>query len=219
MAATSTRERALDAALELFSQKGYEAVSMGDIAGALGIKAPSLYKYFKGKEELYQALTPMIETHYQSLWADAAARQEQLEHDVRLLGVLNAERLEQETLAWLNAELADPQGLCCRRFLALGQFSDGRAYDRWLWEEPLALYEGLFDRLIQREVLRRGDPHVMAVEYLAPIFQLLALRDRRTELEGQYVEEARRHIRQFHRVFAHKEPQSGTRGMGRLFRR
>ncbi len=215
----STRERALEAALELFSQKGYEAVSMGDIAGVLGIKAPSLYKYFKGKEELYQALTPMVEAHYRALWADAAQRQEQLEHDVRLLGALTAERLEQETLAWLNAQLADPQALCCRRFLTLGQFSDGRTYDRWLWEEPLALYEGFFDRLIQREILRRGDPHVMAVEYLAPLFQLLALRDRRVEQEGRYVEEARRHIRQFHRVFAHKDPKGASSGMGRFFRR
>lgn len=217
--ASNTRQRALDAALELFAHKGYEGTSMGDIAGALGIKAPSLYKYFSGKEELYQALSPMIDDHYRALWADAAARQEQLEHDVRLLGVLNAERLEQETLAWLNAELADSQALSCRRFLALGQFADDRACDRWLWEEPLALYEGFFDRLIQREVLRRGDPHVMAVEYLAPILQLLALRDRRVELEDQYVEEIRRHIRQFHRVFAHKDPQGGARGMGRLFRR
>lgn len=219
MAGTSTRQRALDAALELFSQKGYDAVSMGDIAGALGIKAPSLYKYFAGKEDLYQALTPLIDAHYTALWADAAARHDQLEHDVRLLGVLNAERLEQETLAWLNAELADPQALNCRRFLALSQFSDATAYDRWLWTEPLALYEGLFDRLIQREVLRRGDPHVMAVEYLAPLLQLLSLRDRRVELEGQYVEEARRHIRQFHRVFAHRDPKAAPSGVSRLFRR
>lgn len=218
MVETSTRQRALDAALELFSQKGYDAVSMGDIAGALGIKAPSLYKHFKGKEELYSALTPMIQERYQTLWAEAGQRQEQLEHDVRLLGLLASERLEQETLAWLHAELAESQGTYCRRFLALGQFADSQTYDRWLWEEPLALYESFFDRLIQQEVLRRGDPHVMAVEYLAPLFQLLALRDRRPDREGTYLEEARRHIRQFHRVFARKEPKAGERsGPGSWF--
>lgn len=220
MAELSTRRRALDAALELFSQRGYDAVSMGDIAGVLGIKAPSLYKHFQGKEEIYSALTPMIEERYRVLWAETKQRQEQLEHDVRLLGLLTSERLEQETLAWLHAELAEEQGSCCRRFLALNQFIDVQTADRWLWEEPLALYEGFFGRLIQREVLRRGDPHVMAVEYLAPLFQLLTLRDRRPDREGTYLEEARRHIRQFHRVFAHKEPKAGERsGMSRLFRR
>ncbi|MBQ0088352.1 MAG: TetR/AcrR family transcriptional regulator, partial [Prevotellaceae bacterium] len=31
----------------LFSEKGYSDVSVGEIAGAVGIKAPSLYKHYK----------------------------------------------------------------------------------------------------------------------------------------------------------------------------
>ena len=45
----NTRQRILNAALELFAQYGYEAVSVGQIAEAVGIKAPSLYKHFKSK--------------------------------------------------------------------------------------------------------------------------------------------------------------------------
>lgn len=217
---TSTRERALEAALELFSRKGYEAATMGDIAGALGIKAPSLYKYFSGKEELYAALLPLLEEHYQTLWADTAREQAQLERDARLLGLLGAERLEQETLSWFQREMLDPRGAAFRRLMALGQFQQPGSPNRWLWDEPLALYEGFFDRLIQQEALRRGDPHVMAVEYLAPAFQLLARRDRAPAQEEACLEELRRHIRQFHRVFAHREPpRSNPSGVGRLFRR
>lgn len=217
---TSTRERALEAALELFSRKGYEAATMGDIAGALGIKAPSLYKYFQGKEELYAALLPLLEEHYQSLWADVAQEQAQVERDARLLGLLSTERLEQETLSWFQRELLDPRGAAFRRLMALGQFRQPDSPDRWLWEEPLALYEGFFGRLIQQEALRRGDPHVMAVEYLAPLFQLLERIDRAPERQEPCLEELRRHIRQFHRVFAHREPPRSTpSGVGRLFRR
>lgn len=214
----STRERALEAALELFSQKGYEAATMGDIAGALGIKAPSLYKYFKGKEELYAALLPLLDDHYQTLWADAAREQAQVERDVQVLGLLGAERLEQETLSWFQREMLDSRGLSCRRLMALGQFQNADSLNRWLWEEPVALYEGFFERLIQREALRRGDPHVMAVEYLAPLFQLLALRDRAPGQEEACLAELRRHIRQFHRVFAIRE-RTAPSGVGRLFRR
>lgn len=217
---TATRERALEAALELFSQKGYEAATMGDIAGALGIKAPSLYKYFSGKEELYAALLPLLEEHYQALWAEAAREQAQVERDVQLLGLLSSERLEQETLAWFQREMLDPRGTAFRRLMALAQFQQPGSPERWLWTEPLALYEGFFDRLIQREALRRGDPHVMAVEYLAPILQLLARRDRSPALEEDCLSELRRHIRQFHRVFAHREPpRANPGGVGRLFRR
>lgn len=38
-----TRQKILDKALELFAAKGYDSVSVGEIAQAVGIKAPSLY--------------------------------------------------------------------------------------------------------------------------------------------------------------------------------
>jgi AcrR family transcriptional regulator len=40
------------AALELFAERGYRATTMADIAGALGIKAPSLYKHVASKQAL-----------------------------------------------------------------------------------------------------------------------------------------------------------------------
>lgn len=215
-AVSDTRQKALNAALELFSRKGYEATSMGDIAGALGIKAPSLYKYFKGKEDLYAALAPMLEDHYTALWADLALAQDQLEQSVALAGVLTADQLESETMAWLRPELEDAQARCLRRLMTLEQFA-GNGPDRWLWTRPLALYEGFFERLISREVLRRGDPHVMAVQYLAPLVQYLAIMDRDPDRADDCLTEISRHIRQFHRVFAHREPRAS--GPQRLFRR
>ena len=40
-----TKQRILEKSLELFSTKGYDAVSVGEIAKAVGIKAPSLYNH------------------------------------------------------------------------------------------------------------------------------------------------------------------------------
>ncbi len=47
------RRRLLDAAAELFSTKGYAETSLRDIAGAVGIKAGSVYYHFRSKDELY----------------------------------------------------------------------------------------------------------------------------------------------------------------------
>ncbi len=41
-----TKQKILDKALELFSEYGYDSVSVGQIAQAVGIKAPSLYNHF-----------------------------------------------------------------------------------------------------------------------------------------------------------------------------
>lgn len=220
METASTKDRAVEAALTLFSGRGYQGTSMGDIATALGIKAPSLYKHFPGgKEELYAALFPRLDEHYRRLWSETARRQEQLERDLASLGALSAQRLEQETLTWLQGEMEAPEGTQLRRLMARGQFEDAGYLDRWLWNEPVALYEGFFTRLIGREILRRGEPHVMAAQYLAPLFTLLAQRDRSPESQDACLAEARAHIRQFHRIFAHREQPRPQSGMGRLFRR
>jgi len=42
----------LTASLELFAAKGYDAVSVRDLAKAAGVSEAALYKHFKGKEEM-----------------------------------------------------------------------------------------------------------------------------------------------------------------------
>ncbi|MCZ6829981.1 MAG: helix-turn-helix domain containing protein [Gammaproteobacteria bacterium] len=52
----ATAERILDAAEDLFAEKGYAATSLGDVADAVGIRSPSLYNHFRNKEALYGAV-------------------------------------------------------------------------------------------------------------------------------------------------------------------
>lgn len=70
----STAERILDAAEDLFAEKGYAATSLGDVADRVGIRSPSLYNHFRNKEALYQAvLERLIEEFSQPLQAIAAS--------------------------------------------------------------------------------------------------------------------------------------------------
>lgn len=48
----SRREQILDSASVLFSERGYHATSMRDLAGELGMQGGSLYAHISGKEEL-----------------------------------------------------------------------------------------------------------------------------------------------------------------------
>lgn len=60
----NTKERILDEALTLFAEKGYTAVYVGDIAAAVGIKAPSLYKHYKSKRDIFQAILDRMQESY-----------------------------------------------------------------------------------------------------------------------------------------------------------
>lgn len=48
------RDKILSVATELFSAKGFEGVSIRNIATEVGVKLPTLYYYFKDKRDLYE---------------------------------------------------------------------------------------------------------------------------------------------------------------------
>lgn len=66
----NTREKILSESLKLFSQNGYEGVSMRDIAGKLGITAGALYRHYAGKRDIFESILRRMEEydrHYAAL--------------------------------------------------------------------------------------------------------------------------------------------------------
>ena len=59
-----TKNNILDSATELFALKGFAAVTMRDIAEAVGIKAGSIYYFFDSKEALIEAVLSRFEKGY-----------------------------------------------------------------------------------------------------------------------------------------------------------
>jgi AcrR family transcriptional regulator len=58
----STKEKILDASIDLFSQKGFYETSIREIAGATGIKTSSLYNHFPSKEAILDAIFEYYKT-------------------------------------------------------------------------------------------------------------------------------------------------------------
>ncbi len=51
-----TAERILDAAEQSFAERGFEGTTLRDVASRVGLRTPSLYNHFAGKESLYAAV-------------------------------------------------------------------------------------------------------------------------------------------------------------------
>ncbi|MGC8140544.1 TetR/AcrR family transcriptional regulator, partial [Salmonella enterica] len=84
------RENAiLDAATSVLGSKGYDLMTMDDVAGAVGISKPSLYKHFKSKEEILDAVIDRI-TGTLMREAEAIAANQQIPLLDRLTGSIMA---------------------------------------------------------------------------------------------------------------------------------
>jgi len=89
------KDRIKREAMRLFVDHGVDAVSMRDIADAVGLKAPSLYAHFRSREELIGDLFFASYAEYGRRLSNAAATpggfQRQLEAMVRTICALHAE--------------------------------------------------------------------------------------------------------------------------------
>ena len=69
------REQILDAANALFSERGYDEVSVEDIAGSAGVTRGLVHHYFGGRKEVYIALLERLgaiaNNNYRRRWAAA----------------------------------------------------------------------------------------------------------------------------------------------------
>lgn len=93
----------VDAALELFVEKGYRATTMEDIARAAGVTKGTPYLYFANKEEIFKAVVRgTLVTHMASMQEQARA------HSGSSVELLSA--LYQEW--WDKVGAAKASGLC-----------------------------------------------------------------------------------------------------------
>jgi AcrR family transcriptional regulator len=85
---SATEQRIIDAATELFYERGYHGTTMREIAAGVGIKAGSLYNHFPGKQDI---LVRIGQDATRPLYEGAIARLE---------GVENVEDQLRELLVW-----------------------------------------------------------------------------------------------------------------------
>ena len=71
---TSTRDRALDAALVSFATRGYEATSLDDVAGEVGVSKQAVLYYFTSKPVLLDAVVDRSATELSAALVAALAR-------------------------------------------------------------------------------------------------------------------------------------------------
>lgn len=107
------RQRIIEVALEAFSSRGFEATTTADIADTLQMTGPSLYHYFRTKEELFFAcMDHILEQLHASVTKAAAGKGTVRERMARVLQAqLKVELGSGGAASLVNAHLYGPQYL------------------------------------------------------------------------------------------------------------
>jgi AcrR family transcriptional regulator len=186
-----TRQAILDAALDLFGDRGFFGTSLRDVAMRVGIRDSAIYNYFPSKESLFEALIA-------------------LDHDAR----------RERVSAALDDPSNDPR-VVLERFarLVLDDFASPRQQKlfRILMSDGLRLARAgrlnLVDRIgsgrtrirdamqafIDRGWLRDGDPEVLAISFGGPllVWRHLLAHDPDLPMVRDPQSFARQHVEQF----------------------
>ena len=189
--AKDTKERILEAALEMFSQKGYAGTNIRELTASLGLVKSSMYRHFKSKEEIWNTLLDEMIAYY-------GARFGSPENLPPIPDSL--EGLVAMTRHMTDVTIHDEKIIMTRKLLSIEQFRDERARDlatKHFLTGLKDMFTHIFAGMMDKGLLRRDDPEMLAFAYTSPISALIHWCDR----EPEKTEEAMAQIEAFSRHF------------------
>ena len=149
--ACDTKERIIEEALRLFSEKGYAGTSMSDIAERLKITKAALYKHYSGKREIFQKILDRM-------------------------SALDAERAAEYSIAQFRHWTEDGFSSRFRKMLTIEQYNDSTMAD--LYQNYLAAGPAEYmARIFRRAASTDAEAMQLALEFYGPMFLLYSMYD------------------------------------------
>ena len=198
-----TKQRILDKALELFSTQGYDSVSVGEIAKAVGIKAPSLYNHFPSKQAIFDTIMESTAAQYEADTDQINIHVQNAAQDIPVFTEITADVLFEKVRQIFEYSLHNETISRFRRMMTIEQFRSpelAALYSKRYVERVLDYHAGIFRALIVSGEIVADDPDALAMMYVAPVLTLLAVCDRQPEREHECLEKLQNHVRLFFRM-------------------
>ncbi len=148
--------------MKLFSVRGYDSVSIRDIADAVGIGNSALYKHFMSKQEIFDCIVQLSKERYREKCGAAVTET-----------IRGAEQVKEVCLRMYRYQTGDEWIVMFRKMLILEQFKNQRMaelYREFFIDIPLRRQQQIFRSLIAEGLMKDRNPEVMALELYAPFF-------------------------------------------------
>ena len=199
-----TKHRILDEALTLFSEKGYANVYVGDIAEKVGIRAPSLYKHYKSKQAIFDAIIEEMNNRFLTEAGALSINGSDAAADADIYKNISEEQLIDLGKNLFLYFLHDDYTRRFRKMLTIEQFHDealAATYMKLYVDDPLSYQGMLFGMMVAAGVLTTENVEIMTIHFYAPIYMLLTICDREPAREAEALVTLEAHIRQFNKLY------------------
>lgn len=145
MELSGTKEKIFDAAIDLFSEYGYNGASIRGIATSVGIKESSIYAHFINKEDI---LNHILDYHHIGMMSKRVDIHS-LENEINYM-----EPRDVIKLIFLNyGKQNDPRIDKTARIIFMEQYVNARAREfvqKYMLEEPVKYYRSLLELMLSK---------------------------------------------------------------------
>ncbi|WP_456380427.1 TetR/AcrR family transcriptional regulator [Hydrogenimonas sp.] len=158
----NTKEKIIEAAIDLIAEHGYRGASVRKIAAAVGIRESAIYNHFRNKEEILKCIIEEIFVtpfEFEDLERKAERGKSFLREFVVAYKLIAFDRKKEKLFRILVIELFQNEGL---RKSFLEEFH----------QKDIQQISRAFFIMMQKGTIRSGDPIFMAQEFLAPLFYI-----------------------------------------------
>ena len=162
-----TKDKIFDVSLDLFSKKGFDAVSVREIAREVGIRESSIYNHYKGKEAILDAI---IE-YFMSELEQSSPPEEEMEKLMETPELF----FEIGAKAFIG-RMSDPKTEKIWRLISIELYHNEKIrefFKKELIEVPIMAWEQIFTKMIEKGVIKQVDPKILAHEYFSFAIYLL----------------------------------------------
>lgn len=163
----STKEEIMTVALHLFAKNGYEAVSVSQIAGVLGMTKGALYRHYENKRDIFLHIVKRMEQQDSEQARQNEVPEESIEKMPEEYQNVSVEDFVGYSKSMFEYWTEDDFASSFRKMLTLEQFRNEemqKLYQQYLVSGPAGYVKDLFKNM------KIKDPEENAVKFYANMF-------------------------------------------------
>lgn len=186
----TTKERILSVAIDLFAQKGFDAISLREIAEAAGIRKATLYYYFTSKDEILEKIFEYVLEIWKRSQVGKWSESREAEEQIISMGLDGFMAMASGVFtSWIN----DPRIEKIMRIVFIELYHNEKLTKSQLefMDAGATFFESSFAIMMKHKLIKPVDPKVLTMEYLS--FYMWAFMDyfimRYSRVSGSFIQE------------------------------